>query len=215
MVKYAYAFAPGVTPLRSCHDHFRTNPAPAFWAQLPFHLPQRDDQSCGLASLAQVTSALLARRGRSPVDQDELAAALGKPDWTGGATLAELEGHAARAFGAFGVSAEVTRFHAHALAHELDAFRAALTELEHGSALLIANYLLGPILGVGLGHHTPVGAYDAGADRVLLLDTFRQGWEPYWAPLELLWAAMTTPDDDAGGAPRGYLIVRESPGAPP
>jgi hypothetical protein len=214
LVKYPHVFAPGVVALRECHDHLRSNPAPAFWEQLPFHLPQRDDQSCGLASLAQVTSALLARRGRGPVGQDELALALGKADWTGGATLAELEGFAARAFDALGVDAQAERFHARPGPREIAGFRAALEELERGGALVIVNYLLEPILGVGLGHHTPVGAYEPATDRVLLLDTFRQGWEPYWAPRELLWAAMSAPDDAAGGAPRGYLVVRDRPPAP-
>ena len=221
MPKHAHAFAPGVVPLRLRHDHLRENPAPAFWEQLPFHLPQRDDQSCGLASLTQVTSALLARRGRSPVSQDEMALALGKDDWTGGVTLAELEALAIRAHETFSVEAMVRRYyahaHAHAHAHAFDenegspeGLRDALLDLERGGAFVIVNVALEPILGVGLGHHPPVGAYDRDADLVLLLDTFRQGWEPYWAPRALLWQAMSTIDQTAA-APRGYLVLRAGP----
>ena len=67
------------------------------------------------------------------------------------------------------------------------------------------------ILGSPFGHHSPVGAYDAAADRVLVLDTYRQGWDPWWAPVPVVLAAMSVPDPDAG-APRGWLEITASAG---
>jgi hypothetical protein len=151
---------------------------------------------------------LLARRARASVSQAQMAQLLGKPDWTGGVVLAGLEALARRALADLKVPATLSRVHATGDAADLAAFRDRLVELEAGRVLLVVNYTLAPILAVGLGHYSPVGAFDAGADRVLVLDTYRQGWEPYWAPCSLLWDAMCTQDAEAGAA-RGFLEVRD------
>lgn len=205
MTTFTPRFAPDVVPLAA-----PAGPLPrAYHEQLPFHVAQRDDQSCGLASLTQVACALLARRGASPVTQDAVAGLLEKPDWTGGATLAELEAFARTAFAALGVAATVGR--RHAVPGAAAAFRDALRAVQAGRAHVIVNVCLDGILGSPFGHHSPVGAYDEPADRVLVLDTYRQGWEPWWAPVPLVFATMSVPDPDAG-APRGWLEITASAG---
>jgi hypothetical protein len=202
MTTFTPRFAPDIAPLGG--DGPRS---PAYQEQLPFHVPQRDDQSCGLASLTQVTCALLARRAAPPVTQDAVAALLGKLDWTGGATLAELEAFTRRTFAALGVAATVTRRHAVPGAEA--AFRDALRAVQAGRAHVIVNVCLAAILGSPFGHHSPVAAYDEPADRVLVLDTYRQGWEPWWAPVARVLDAMSVPDPDAG-EPRGWLVITPS-----
>jgi len=57
------------------------------------------------------------------------------------------------------------------------------------------------------GHFSPLGAYDAARDRVLILDVYRVELEPYWVPAVRLFEGMAT-INRAGGDPRGYLTVR-------
>jgi len=55
------------------------------------------------------------------------------------------------------------------------------------------------------GHFSPLGAYHAPSDRVLILDTWRDTQE-CWAKVEDLFIAMNTVDEDSGLA-RGYIVV--------
>ncbi len=71
---------------------------------------------------------------------------------------------------------------------------------------LIGNYALEGVGQVGGGHFSPVGAYDAAADRVLVLDVARYKYPPAWIPLATLHAAMTT-IDPASGRARGLVVV--------
>ena len=72
---------------------------------------------------------------------------------------------------------------------------------------MLFNFLAGEYVGVGdYGHIAPVGAYDAAARRVLILDPDRTWYEPYWIPDEVALAGMATPDAASGQA-RGYLYV--------
>mmetsp|Transcript_82650 Transcript_82650/g.229328 ORF Transcript_82650/g.229328 Transcript_82650/m.229328 type:complete len:263 (-) Transcript_82650:130-918(-) len=62
----------------------------------------------------------------------------------------------------------------------------------------------------GVGHHSPVGAYDAGTDRALVMDVARYKYPPAWVGIEDLVVAMT---GGAGpfGTPRGFLVVQMPP----
>jgi len=73
---------------------------------------------------------------------------------------------------------------------------------------VIANYYMAAVIGRGdYGHFSPVGAYDAARDRILILDVYRVELEPYWVPAERLFEGMAT-INRADGEPRGYLTVR-------
>eukprot|EP00587_Corethron_hystrix_P004261 CAMPEP_0113302614 /NCGR_PEP_ID=MMETSP0010_2-20120614/3367_1 /TAXON_ID=216773 ORGANISM="Corethron hystrix, Strain 308" /NCGR_SAMPLE_ID=MMETSP0010_2 /ASSEMBLY_ACC=CAM_ASM_000155 /LENGTH=396 /DNA_ID=CAMNT_0000156461 /DNA_START=131 /DNA_END=1318 /DNA_ORIENTATION=- /assembly_acc=CAM_ASM_000155 len=63
------------------------------------------------------------------------------------------------------------------------------------------------ILGqTGDGHFSPLAAYDASSDEVLVLDTARFKYGPHWVSLELLYAAML-PVDAATNMSRGYALM--------
>jgi len=74
------------------------------------------------------------------------------------------------------------------------------------SKAIIVNYHMGT-LGQNLpfGHHSPVAAYHASTDRLLVLDTWSETVE-CWAEVGALHAAMNTVDDETGKT-RGYCIV--------
>jgi len=104
--------------------------------------------------------------------------------------------------------------------HSLDVFRAdvsaacALKRLpstadanDDRPVHLVLGFSRAALGQTGDGHFSPVGAYHAGTDRVLLLDTARFKYPPHWVELERLWAAQAAPDPETG-LPRGYLRVR-------
>lgn len=62
----------------------------------------------------------------------------------------------------------------------------------------------------GGGHFSPIGAYHAGKDLVLILDTARFKYPPHWLPLEQLWASMIE-KDPATGRSRGYIHLWATP----
>jgi len=95
----------------------------------------------------------------------------------------------------------------------LEKFRAqasaALASPAHQVLLDFSRAELGQDLGA---HWSPLGAYNAAADRFLVLDVARFRYPPYWARTADLFAAMSTTDLDAGKQ-RGYLIVSPRTGA--
>lgn len=92
---------------------------------------------------------------------------------------------------------------------DLAAFRsAALEVLAEPAQFLIANYDRVVLHQQGAGHISPVGAYDSGSDRFLVLDVAAHKYPPTWVRAVDLWNAMNTVDS-ASGATRGYLLVRE------
>jgi hypothetical protein len=90
-------------------------------------------------------------------------------------------------------------------------FRGILHEIEaRPGRYVIANYYMATVIGDGdYGHFSPIGAYDATRDRVLILDVYRVELEPHWVPVERLFAGMATVSR-ADGEPRGYLAIRLS-----
>lgn len=76
--------------------------------------------------------------------------------------------------------------------------------LTRGGDYVIVNYLRSAAGQQGGGHLSPLGAYDAASDSLLLLDVnpFGAGW--VWMPVTTLIAAMRTFDTLEN---RGYLLV--------
>ena len=102
----------------------------------------------------------------------------------------------------------------HAADATVDAFRTDASQaLRSPEAYVLVDFLRSG-LGQDTGAHwSPLAAYDAKADRFLVLDVARFRYPPYWATTADLWTAMSTNDPDSGKT-RGYVIVRPSAGAP-
>jgi hypothetical protein len=96
----------------------------------------------------------------------------------------------------------------HASDIRLDAFRALATStLKQKDRFILVNYLrlaLGEELG---GHISPLAAYDAPADRFLILDVSRYKYPPVWVRAEDLFDAMNTKDKDIGNRTRGFVVI--------
>ncbi len=99
----------------------------------------------------------------------------------------------------------------HAAAGGLDAFRAAARDyLAAKDRFVVVNYLrkaIGQQLG---GHISPLAAYDAKADRFLILDVARYKYPPVWVTASDLFDAMNTTDAANDNKTRGYVLVTKS-----
>eukprot|EP00931_Biecheleriopsis_adriatica_P094892 TRINITY_DN68524_c0_g1_i1.p1 TRINITY_DN68524_c0_g1~~TRINITY_DN68524_c0_g1_i1.p1 ORF type:complete len:280 (-),score=49.11 TRINITY_DN68524_c0_g1_i1:41-841(-) len=74
----------------------------------------------------------------------------------------------------------------------------------------------------GIGHHSPIGAYDATTDRALVMDVARYRYPPAWVPVRELFTAMAAnlshpelPEPFRNmtknlSTPRGFLVVSAS-----
>jgi hypothetical protein len=96
----------------------------------------------------------------------------------------------------------------HASESSVDEFRKlARAYLGESGHFVIVNYLrkaLGEETG---GHISPLAAYDAKADRFLILDVARYKYPPVWVKAADLFAAMNTPDAANDGRSRGFVLA--------
>lgn len=168
---------------------------------LPQLQPQEKSSWCGVASSATVLSALQRQR----VAQDDVftsRASEVRSFWKvtfGGMPLDVLAGILAAH------DAKVVTVHAGD--SSADAFREVLERnLADPADFVIVNYARAPLAQGDSGHISPLGAYDADTDRVLVLDTAAHRWPPTWVGVEALFGAMKTTDSD-GGLTRGWVEV--------
>lgn len=216
-------YGPDITLLRDDADHLRRAPAPAYWALMPHYVCQISESACSLASATMLVNAArgqIARQaGERHLSQQDVLAAIGDETWRDGvipedgrgATLRELGRFLRRGLAAHGFAeAEITIVElANGGGGALDPFRRELAAMENmAGRYIVANFHMKAVMGAGdYGHFSPLGAYDAARDRALVLDVYRHDFEPYWVPVERLFAAMATAQDNTG-EPRGYLVVR-------
>jgi hypothetical protein len=219
-------YAPWVSLLREDSDYLRTAPAPAYWALAPHYVGQFTEAACSLASAVMVVNAgrtdTAHRAGTKLTTQPTLLDAVGSELWRAG--VEKDDGHGVGLLQLQDLLAASLRTHDLAAA-EVEAepltqptdeaiarFRAVLRAGEAAPGrFVIANYHMAAVIGRGdYGHFSPIGAYDAARDRVLILDVYRVELEPYWVPAERLFEGMAT-TSRADGEPRGYLTVRLPP----
>jgi len=90
----------------------------------------------------------------------------------------------------------------------LEAFRAQVVwstspKSKNGSdfccSYLVVNYNRSVLKQTGTGHFSPIAAYDAQSDLVLIMDVARFKYPPHWVQLEALHRAIA--------APRGFAVL--------
>lgn len=166
--------------------------------------PQTRPAFCGVASSVIVLNAL--RRSEPRLTQstfftDSASRVRGSLQITfGGMSLAQLS-DLLRAHGV-----EVRSFYASDT--NLGAFRSiAQQNLKTPGDFLLVNYQRATLGQKETGHISPVAAYNATADRLLILDVATYKYPPVWVSTEALWNAMNT-IDSASGRTRGFVVVR-------
>lgn len=94
----------------------------------------------------------------------------------------------------------------HGSAVSLAAFREHVCRLTQTNKELLAMCYSRKLLGqTGDGHWSPIGAFDAKSDMVLILDQARFKYGAHWAPIDLVHQAINTVDSN--GIRRGYLVL--------
>ncbi len=155
---------------------------------------------CGVASGAMVLSALGTATRQADFFTRETDAVRTRFQVTfGGMSLGELAGLLA----ARGLVAQAM----HGDELTVQEFREVVQRnLSTVGDYLLVNYQR-EALGQGrVGHISPLGAYNAQADRVLIMDTADYKYPYTWAPLEMVYKAMQE-HDSASGRARGFIEV--------
>lgn len=162
---------------------------------------------CGVASGVAVLSAL----GIETSQRNFFAGSAGqvRPRWRvmlTGMPLDDLGGLLA-AHGA-----QVAIHHADSL--DLGTFRKLVSgNLARDGDYLIVNYQREGLGQEPTGHISPLAAYDAETDRVLIMDTASYKYPYTWAPVGRLFAAMNTIDSETGET-RGLIEVSTAASQP-
>lgn len=187
-----------------------------FFSLADEYVTQKSGNFCGVASAVMVLNALQVRAPVEPevgapfFTQDnfwnERAKAVLSPSMMPGMTLDQLadllQCHPAKARAVH--SSDTT----------LAAFRAlAAKNLATPGDYIIVNYDRAGVGQETMGHISPLGAYDAKADKFLLLDVARYKYPPVWVDAAALFAAMST-NDFVSAKTRGFVVV-EAAEAPP
>jgi Phytochelatin synthase len=221
----AAKYADWVSLLRDDSAYLRSAAAPAYWALAPYYVGQFTECACSLASAVMIVNAArgdhLRTTGSRTITQPDLLDAVGSDEWraevghdggqgVGLSHLRTLLEASLNAVGAASANVEAVPLRDRTT-EALARFRAMLQEGEsRAGRFVIANYYMATVIGDGdYGHFSPIGAYDAARDRVLILDVYRVELEPYWVPVERLFAGMATVSR-ADGEARGYLAIRLS-----
>ncbi|SMF47533.1 Phytochelatin synthase [Tistlia consotensis] len=200
-------FGPDAVPFYAAPDYLRSHAAPDWWALSGFYVPQQTSSACSLAAIVTVLNAFrgLPASAEEPiVTQAALLEKTGDEGWTAkvveegdGITFADLPVYldeSLKAYGLSGYAIEVVRPTADT-PEELARLQALLAENEASADdFLLVYFNQGVLTGDWDGPHvSPVGAYDAGSGRVLLLDVDREWYVPYWSSAEKLLQAMLRP----------------------
>lgn len=207
---------PNAVPLTADTAYFRAAPAPDYWAFAAFVKPQFTSSAC---SVAAVTAAVNGLSGLPALAEDQvmtqpaLLDLTGIPEWStlsaeggDGVTFAQLVTFTEAAARARGLSHRVSSFKPeNGDAATLDDLRARLAANEASSddvALVYFNQ--GVITGDWDGPHVSlIGAFDAAADRVLILEVDQDWYIPYWTPTPVLLDAMLKPTSAEHGVLEG------------
>jgi hypothetical protein len=215
-------YADWVRLLSEDNAHLRRSPALGYWRLAPHYVCQITDCACSLASAVMVLNAVRGARLREPgsmmVTQELLLEAVDDEVWHkgsgkdggNGVTLTELEKLLRKGLSVNELRADIAVV---PLGDKADPAKAAeqlrrdMADCEQGRQLVIANYFSETAIGSGdYGHFSPVAAYDAGQDLVLVMDVWRYEYEPYWIPIAKLLESMMTASR-VSGEPRGYLTI--------
>ncbi len=209
-------------PLSEDSSYFRGATKTDFWKLIPYYVPQHNPKACGVAASIMVLNALLAPERNTAdaknVSVDEifkLAPAYKKAVGTTGKgfpidELAEALTTALTNAPGGPYTVTVERFDGKDSKAEMKRLEKLLIANEKNPKdFIIANFLQSVLTGDpegSVGHHAPIGAYDAHKKRVLMLDPDREYYQPYWVPYEKLFDAINT-TDPAHSRKRGLIVV--------
>lgn len=206
---------PNATSITEENTYLRDNPAPDYWAFSAYVKPQFTSSACSIAS---VTAALNGLAGLPPLAEDQiisqqgLLALTGDAEWLAlsseggdGVKFEQLATFTRAALTATGRTETTDMFQPKAAPTDGDEMRTLLAknEISADDALLV-YFNQGVVTGDWDGPHIAlIGAYDAQADRVLILEVDQDWYIPYWTPAAVLLEAMLKPTSADHGPLQG------------
>jgi hypothetical protein len=208
---------PNAVPVTSDSNYLRNAPAPDYWAFESFVKPQFTTSAC---SVAAVTGAVNGIRGlpslaeETVTTQPQMLDLVGDEEWKtlsaeggDGVSFAQLATFTTEAVAAAGLEGYRVESYKPKVANdtELTALRGMLAanETSADDALLL-YFNQGVVTGDWDGPHVSViGAYDAEADRALILEVDQEWYIPYWTPVPILLDAMLKPTSSEHGPLEG------------
>lgn len=193
-------------PITTDHAYLSKAEAPDYWAISPYYIHQQTSSACSLASVTIAVNTLRGLPGRSEdtlVTQNNLLEATKDERWAAqaaeegdGVTFADLVEDTTQSLKAFDIKADLASAQpANEKTATLETFRAMLVENEASAEDMVLIYFnQGVVTGDWDGPHvSPIGAYDAATDRVLIMDVDREWYVPYWTKTETLFKALERP----------------------
>lgn len=208
---------PNAVPITADTAFLRSHEAPDYWAFSPYVKPQFTTSAC---SIAAVTAAVNGLNGLPTLAEDTvttqpaLLEAVNSPDWSAlsaeggdGVTfdqLVEFSRAAVTVAGLLGGSVEAWK-PADDSPETLATLKAHLVANETSAKdVLLIYFNQGVVTGDWDGPHVSlIGAYDAEADKVLILEVDQEWYIPYWTPTPVLLAAMLKPTSAEHGPLEG------------
>lgn len=97
----------------------------------------------------------------------------------------------------------------------IDDFRDAIREVSYAASQalperrLVVSFDRKKIGQTGSGHYSPVAGYHEGEDRILVLDTARFKYPPFWVRVDMMWDAMTARVNPEWPLSRGWMCIRK------
>ena len=198
---------PDAVPITEQNAYLRASPAPDYWKLSAFYVPQFTSSACSVASVAMAVNfarGLPAAAEEPIVTQTALLETVGDKTWTDkgaeggdGVTFTEFVSVLKDSLHSYGIEE-----HAIEVIRPADASAASLAEVRRALAanedsdtdLMLMYFNQGVLTGDWDGPHiSPIGAYDQGTGRVLIMDVDREWYIPYWSPDEKLLEAMLRP----------------------
>jgi len=203
-------------------DHLSTDDADSYYLLTQHSMNQSDPAYCGPTTLVVVLNALsidphVRWRGGWRYFGDE-SVLLGRcclnPERIRrvGITMEEFHQLAT----CQGVEATMTRAHARSVQELRNTVKETLligkdssSTTSKRTSIIVASYSRVALGQTGDGHYSPVAAYHAATDSVLILDVARFKYPPYWVSLEQLYEAMI-PVDGKLQQSRGWFVLTTS-----
>jgi len=183
-------------------DYVRKNPAPDFWALMPYYMPQQDPAACGIASLTMLMNAVRVHQKLTASDALVTQKALVdkiKIDYSKGISLDNLGEAVKKSLSAYSIKGTVEVIHADGSKTQNKKIRELLLKNEKSDHnFILANFLQGAFTGdpEGGGHISPIGAFDDKHNEVLIMDVDREYYEPYWVSFDTFIKGINTPDPE-------------------
>jgi len=206
--------------------YFQKETAPDFWRLIPYYLPQETQTGCSAANITMILNAARSKKAslKSDWKSDEKLltfqsfakdyagdskysrAILGKFFIPGkqfaNSNLARVLENASKKLGLHTDGASVI-FHEIDPSHLADGKKRFLEALQENEKtdqdFIFFSYIQGKVTGdpEGGAHVATIAAYDQKTQSVLIMDSDREWYEPYWTSVDILFEAISSPASDS------------------